>query len=67
MTPKTFTIKELASANGLSVDTIERRIKRKEINLSDYRISRFKCPIQYDTEKAAAELIRLGYDIPERR
>ena len=62
---KTFTIKELAAANGLSEDTIARRIKRKEINLEAFRLRRFKCPMLFDFAKSAPILQESGYLLPE--
>jgi hypothetical protein len=64
MSQKTFTLKELASANGLSVDTIARRIKAREIKIKFAREVRFKKPIQYDTEKARPALEAAGYKCP---
>jgi len=65
MSAKTFTIKELAAANGLSVRTISRRIKLKKIDIEFAREIRFECPLVFSTEKAAAALTKKGYEVPK--
>jgi len=64
MKPATFTIKQLAEANGLSCDTVERRIRRKEIDLKPFRVGLVRCPQEFDALKASPVLTAAGYRVP---
>jgi predicted DNA-binding transcriptional regulator AlpA len=61
---RTFTLKEFAAANGLSEETIYRRIKCGEIKIKRFRVKRFRRPVQYDAQQAARHLTNLGYCLP---
>jgi len=59
---KTFTRKEIASANSVSSNTVKRR--ERELGLSGCRDRACRKPIRYNADKASEWLKRAGWQSP---
>lgn len=59
---KTFTRKEIASANSVSSNTVKRR--ERDLGLSGCRDKACRKPIRYNADKASEYLSRSGWNTP---